>query len=136
MENILFFSIIFSLFINFTCGAINFSGVNRTFLLLYKGVIESSIAFINEDGSPNENPYFYKETLERNVDEYLFDNLTRYVTSYTVSFNFFHRDNGLTCTSKECQAVKITLDCKINYLFSYTKARNYYINSNYEPTFD
>ena len=127
MENLIFFSLIFSLFINFTMGAINFSGVNRTFLSMYKGVLESSVAYINTSGNL-VTPYFNKETLRDYVEGYLEENLTRYVTHYEASIYYFNKEDETLCTSKYCTAVKISLDCDINYFFHYAKARNFYIN--------
>ena len=128
MENLIFFSLIFSLFINFTMGAIHYSGVNRTFLTMYKGVLESSVAYINASGNL-VTPYFEKETLHDYVESYLEENLTRYVTHYEASIYYFNKEDETLCTSKYCTAVKISLDCEINYFFHYSKARNFYVNS-------
>ena len=128
MENIIFFSLIFSLFINFTWGAINFSGVNRTFLSMYKGVLESSVAYIDSRGNLVE-PYFEKEILHDYVESYLEENLTRYVTHYEASIYYFNKEDETLCTSEYCTSVKISLECEINYFFHYAKARNFYVNS-------
>ena len=128
MENLLFFSLIFTLFLNFTFGAMRLSGVNRTFLSMYKGVLESSVAYINEKGEPI-TPYFIQDTLVDYVDHYLEENLTRYVTHYEASVYFFNNEDDTLCTSDYCSAVKISLECDINYLFHYSKAKNFYINS-------
>ena len=128
MEHLIFFSLFFTLFLNFTFGAMRFSGVNRTFLSMYKGVLESSIAYVDEDGNAI-SPYFIKDTLVDYVDHYLEDNLTHYVTHYEASVYFFNEEDDTICTSEYCQAVKISLECEINYLFHYSKARNFYINS-------
>ena len=127
MENLIFFSLIFSLFINFAMGAIDFSGVNRTFILMYRGLIGCSVSMVNKDGEPVE-PYFDKEILEAYVTSYLEENLTRYVTHYQAAIYYFDKVDQIVCTGEFCQAVRISLDCEINHLFHYTKAKNYYIN--------
>ena len=110
-------------------GAINFSGVNRTFLSMYKGVLESSVAYLDKDGKAI-SPYFLKETLRDYVEAYLDENLTRYVTHYEATIYYFNKEDETLCTSEYCQNVKITLKCDINYFFKYEKARNFYILDN------
>lgn len=128
MENLLFFAIIFGMMTNFTVGAITFSGVNRTFASMYKGVIETSISTIGEGGQAHI-PYFDKTLLEKNVSKYLEDNLTRYVTHYQASIYYFDPKNGAICPYPDCYAVRITLKADINYFFKYEKAKNFYITS-------
>lgn len=128
MENLIFFTLIASLFINFTFGAMKLSGVNRTFLSMYKGILESSVAYVDKDGYPIK-PYFLQDTLEDYVTNYLDKNLTRYVTHYEASIYYFNKEDETICTSEYCQAVKISLKCDINYFFHYSKARNFYINT-------
>ena len=128
MENLIFFSLIFSLFINFSFGAMNFSGVNRTFLSMYRGLLESSVAYVDKNGNLVE-PYFDKVTLRNYVESYFEENLTRYVTHYEASIYYFNKEDDTLCTSDYCPSVKISLDCEINYFFHYSKARNFYINA-------
>lgn len=128
MENLLFFSIIFATIINFSMGAINYSGVNRTFLSMYRGLIEASTILVDADGLPIE-PYFDKTKLKAYVTSYFERELTRYVTHYEASIFYFYQDDTTICTSMECRGVKISLDCEINYFFHYSKARDFYINS-------
>ena len=106
----------------------SYSGVNRTFLSMYKGVLESSVAYVDEKGEPI-SPYFLKDTLEDYVTNYFEENLTRYVTHYEASIYYFNEEDGSLCTSKYCDAVKISLRCDINYFFHYEKGRNFYLNS-------
>ena len=129
MENLIFFSLIFALFINFSIGAMNFSGVNRTFLSMYRGLLESSVAYVDKSGQLVD-PYFDKETLRNYVINYFEDNLTRYVTHYEASIYYFSKEDDTLCTSDYCSSVKISLECEINYFFHYSKARNFYINAN------
>lgn len=132
MMNLVFFSIIFSLMVTLSFGAMNLSGVNRTFLSMHRGIFESSVVYVDEEGKPVE-PYYLKETLQSYVTEYLEENLTRYVTHYEASIYYFDHDTGEACLSNYCKAVRISLECQINYLFHYSKARDFYINAEYEP---
>lgn len=128
MENLIFFSIIFATIINFTMGAISFSGVNRTFLSMYRGLLEASTVLVDADGKPIK-PYFSKTKLKEYVTNYFEKELTRYVTHYEASIFYYYKDDTNICTSLECRAVKISLDCEINYFFHYSKARDFYIKS-------
>ena len=131
MENLIFFSLIFAMFTNFSMGAISLSHVNRTFLSMYRGILESSVAYVDAKGNPHE-AYFLKDTLKEYVKSYLKENLTQYVTDYKCAIYYFNKDDGKLCVLQYCQCVRISLDCEINYFFHYTKARNFYINSDYE----
>lgn len=131
MEYLIFFSLIFATMINFTMGAIGYSGVNRTFLTMYRGLLESSVVVVDEHDVIVE-PYFKKDVLEKYVANYFEENLTRYVTHYKASIYYINEEDESICTSRYCQAVKISLECDINYLFHYKKGKIYYINQNYE----
>lgn len=127
MENLIFFTLIFSFFLNFSFGAMKFSSINRTFLLMYKGIPESSIGYVSTSGTLIE-PYFIQDILEDYVVNYFQENLTRYVEHYEASIYYFDPDTELMCTSAYCKAVRISLECDINLFFHYAKARDYIIN--------
>jgi len=131
MEYLIFFAVIFATLFNFSMGAIAYSGVNRTFLTMYRGVLESSVALTDENNVLVE-PYFKKDVLETYVANYLEENLTRYVTHYQAKINYINEEDESVCLSKYCNAVKISLECDINYLFHYKKGKIFYINQNYE----
>lgn len=126
MTNLIFFLLILSLFANFSLGSIRYFGLNRSFVLMYKGVLEASCLKVDENGEPCV-PYFSKNLLENNVETYLNNNIKRYVDSYTVAFLYFNKDDSTICTSKYCRAVKISIRADINALFHYEKAKNYYV---------
>ena len=127
MGNIAFYALIFVLFLQFAFGAIDYSGVNRTFLNLYRGVIEASLITVGDDGEPTY-PYFDEKALKENLYTYLDENLTRYVTHYTTGLYYFDPEDELMCTSHHCSAVKITLKADINYFFHYENAKSYVVN--------
>ena len=126
MGNLAFYSLIFVLFLQFAFGAIDYSGVNRTFLNMYRGVIESALITVGEDGEPTY-PYFDETMLKENVYSYLDENLSRYVTHYTTGIYYFDLDDELMCTSHHCSGVKITLKADINYFFHYENAKSYFV---------
>ena len=107
MTNNIFFILIMSLFLNFSVGATRFSGVSRTFKLMFRGVLEVAVATIDKSG--NTNPYFNEEILEDYVDSYLKKNLTRYTKHYTVNYYYFYKDSGAVCINHECDGFKISL---------------------------
>ena len=131
MEYIIFFSIIFATLVNFTLGAMRYSAVNRTFLTMYRGLLESFVSVVDEHNVIVE-PYFKKDVLENYVANYLEENLTRYVTHYQASIYYINEEDESICTSQYCSAVKISLECEINYMFHYRKGKIYYINQNHE----
>lgn len=125
MTNLIYCAFVAILFFTFSIGAINFSGVNRTFLSMYRGLIEPSIASVDE--GENDIPYFSEPVLESYVIDFLDDNLYRYVDEYTVGFFYFNLEDGSMCTDSRCRGVKISLKCDINAMFHYEKAKDYYI---------
>lgn len=131
MANSIFFVIVLSLFLTYSFGSISFFGVNRSFSLMYKGVLENSCSYVDEGGNSCA-PYFDKEKLIDNVERYFELNLPRYVSTYSTSYFFFNVEDGSYCTSKVCRGVKISLKSEINYMFHYEKAKEYRIHSNHE----
>ena len=127
MGNIAFYALIFTLFLQFAFGAIDYSGVNRTFLNIYRGVIEASLITVGDDGEPTY-PYFDEIALKENLYTYLDENITRYVTHYTTGIYYFDLEDELMCTSHHCSGVKITLNADINYFFHYENAKSYVVN--------
>ncbi len=115
----------FSVFASFSIGSINYFGVNRTFMLMYKGVIESSLKTVDRNGLPVP-PYFDRTALKENVEIYLASNLPKYVDEYTVNYYYFDPIDKSYTTDEYVRAVKISLKCYINSLYQYEKAREFY----------
>ena len=126
MGNLAFYAFIFVVFLQFTFGAIYYSGVNRTFLNMYRGVFETSLITVGDDGEP-VYPYFDETILKNNIDNYLEENLTRYVTHYTTGIYYFDLDDDLMCTNHHCSGVKVTLKADINFFFHYEAAKSYFV---------
>ncbi len=125
MANCICYALIFAFFLNFTMGSINFSGVNRTFLGIYRAIFESSAQTIDEKANPVA-PLYKKDVLERLLKEYFDSNLTRYVSSYKMRVYYFNDETDKTiCTSTYCSNVEVSLKCYINLFFSYEKSQSF-----------
>ncbi len=129
MINTVFYLIIATLFLNFSIGSIEYFGVNRTFMLMYKGVLENSLVSIGSDGEQIE-PYFDQNKLVELSEQYFQNNLPRYVNHYTTSYLFYNYDENSYCVGKYCYSVKISLKAEINMIFHYEKARVFNIKGN------
>lgn len=127
MTNTIFYILMFSVFASFSIGSINYFGVNRTFMLMYKGVIESSLKTVDKNGLP-VSPYFDRDALKANVELYLSNNLPKYVDEYTVNYYYFDPIDKTYTTDEYVRAVKISLKAYINNLYQYEKAREFYVN--------
>ncbi len=127
MTNLIFFTIIASIMLNFSFGVMNYSGINRTFELAVKGPLEMSCLTL--DNSATEvAPYFYRDFLEENVELYFAMNLPRYTKEYTTAYYYFNDEEDRSyCTSKYCRGVKISLKAKINTFFEYENAKEFYV---------
>ncbi len=127
MTNIIFFALLASLMLNFSFGAMNYSGINRTFELAVKGPLEMSCLSLDMDAN-EVTPYFYKDFLEENMEFYFAENLPRYTNDYTTAYYYFNDgDDRSYCSSKYCRGVRVSLKAKINGLFEYKNAKDFYI---------
>lgn len=121
MGNLVFYAMFFVIFLQFTFGAIKYSGVNRTFLSMYRGVFEVSLITVGEDGEPIY-PYFGEEILKNNINTYLENNLAKYSIYYTTDIVFLdYKTDGL-CLDEYCSKVKVNLSADINYFFKYSNS--------------
>lgn len=121
MGNLVFYAMFFVIFLQFTFGAIRFSGVNRTFLSMYRGVFETSLITVGEDGEPIY-PYFSDEILENNIDTYLKRNIRKYTSNYNAEITYLDLHNDGLCLEEYCSKVKVSLNAEINMFFKYSKS--------------
>lgn len=87
------------------------SGVNRTFLLLPKGIIENSIIIIESHNY--EKPFFDIDYLQNETKRYFTVNLGEYVSTYDLSFYFFDKDGSDDHFEERYDGVSIALKTKI-----------------------
>ncbi len=127
MTNCVFFLVLATLMLNFSFGAMNYSGINRTFELAVKGPLESSCLILDMDAN-QVVPYFYKTKLEENMEYYFAMNLPRYTSDYTTAYYYFNDGEDRSyCSSKYCRGVRISLKAKVNSFFEFKKAKDFYV---------
>ena len=124
MTNMIFYVLLLALATTFSSGAMRYSGVNRTFLLLQRAIMEYSVITVDE----TSKPYYDQELLTRGVNEYFENNLTRYIKHYKTGIYFMNDDESF-CLNNHCQIVKISLQASINTFFDYDKAMVFTISS-------
>ena len=127
MTNTIFYILMFSIFASFSIGSINYFGINRTFMLMYKGVIEASLKTVDKNGLPVP-PYFDRDALKENIEVYLDNNLHKYCDEYMVNYYYFDPIDKSYSTDEYVRAVKISLKAYVNGMFQYEKAREFYVN--------
>lgn len=127
MTNCIFYSLFFVLFLNLSFGSLRISQVNRVFMSIYKGMLEASVLTISDNGEPVV-PYYNKVTLEKYVDDYLKENISRYTKEYTVNTKYFNDDSYTICESN-CHKVSINLKTTINAFYKYDKTQTFVVRS-------
>lgn len=128
MTNCIVYSLIFVLFFNFLIGSTKYSSINRSFESMYRGVFESSTSFIDSSGESIE-PYFDENRLCYLVDNYISNEISKYVSSYDLDITFFNKEDNSLCIDGYCRDVKISLSADINAFFTYKKEKVYSIYS-------
>lgn len=127
MTNCLFYSLFFALFLNVTFGSLRYSQINRSFMSVYKGMLEASVATVDIHGEPTI-PYYDAKKVVEYSDSYLSKNIARYATDYKIDITFFNKETGLLCESG-CGKVKINLKAKINFFYNYDKSQIFVVKS-------
>lgn len=129
MTNCIFYTLFFILFINVSFGSLRMSQVNRTFMSMYKGMLEASVVTIDDNGEPIY-PYYEKSFITSYVSSYLNKNISKYTKDYTLTLTFY-KDDGVTVSTStdKSRCVKFNLKANINYLFKYDKSQTYSIKS-------
>lgn len=124
MTNCIFYALFFSLFLNFGFGSLRFSQINRTFLSIFKGMVEASVYTVDTSGESTV-PYYNKNKLEGYVDDFLKHNIEKYTKNYTVDLKYLDS----TQASDESRVVSINLKAKINVFFDYDKTLTFSVMS-------
>lgn len=127
MTNCIFYTIIFVLFLNISFGSLRFSQVNRSFMSIYKGMLEASVITVDENGE-STLPYYDEHAIDTYVNEYLKREISNYVTNYDVNISYINKDTNEVCL-KACHALNITLDADINYFYKYHKTQTFIVAS-------
>lgn len=127
MTNCLFYTLFFALFLNVSFGALRFSQINRSFMSIFKGMLEASVMTIDINGNPSV-PYYNKNRVIEYSETYLSKNISRFTKEFTVDIVFYNKETGLLC-DENCEKVKISLNAKINTFYSYDKSQTFVIRN-------
>ena len=105
-----------------------YTGVNRVYLGLYKGVAESGVVSYGRYGNLLDVPYFSVETTEAAVTLYFDSTLKRYVQSYGATYMFYDKngdiDMNMPCT------FSVTLRCDISAFQHFERIAYFTIQEN------
>ena len=101
-----FTGLLFSL--NFSMQGLNRAVINTPIELLYRTV-----------SYEDEILKFEKDRVEEDLSHYYSKSLSRYCKDYTVDYYFYNKADGSMCLNNRCDAVEITVNCKLimNYTF-------------------
>lgn len=129
----LFSTIFFVLFANLSMGCLRLTQIDRTFMDSYKGMYEACVITIDSEGEPIK-PYFDQTLIRYYLAEYLEPNVKKYTTDYFMNVKFYTGDNDVQCKSERDKArkVRVFLEASINFLFGYSKGRNFVIKERTE----
>ncbi|MDD7316970.1 MAG: hypothetical protein PUG55_06065 [Bacillales bacterium] len=124
MTNIIFYTLLLSISTSFGLGAMKYSTINRTFMLLQRSVFEYAVITIDE----NNYPYYDEQLIKEGIDNYFENNIKPIVNKYTTGIIFLNDNNSL-CVNGKCQRVQVSLKANINYLFNFEKSMTFTITS-------
>ncbi len=127
MTNCVFYALFFTLFLNISFGSLKYSQINRSFMSVYKGMLEASVVSIDIHGEPTI-PYYDGKKVVEYSESYLSKNIAKYTKDYTIDITFYDKETGYLC-EQSCRKVKINLKAKINYFFSYDQSQTFIIKS-------
>lgn len=101
-----FTGLLFSL--NFSMQGLNRAVINTPIELLYRTV-----------SYEDEILKFEKDRVEADLSHYYSKSLSRYCKDYSVDYYFYNKVDGSMCLNNRCDAVEITVNCKLimNYTF-------------------
>lgn len=125
MTNCLFYSIFFALFLNISFGSLRFSQINRTFLSIYKGMLEACVITVDTKGEPIK-PIYNKQKVEDYVLTYLEENIKKYSKNFNLKTTYYD-ENFKNKTNVEIRGISITLNAKINSFYTYEKEQRFSI---------
>ena len=124
------FLVAFSLIFSFAIFHQNivFSGVNRAYLGLYKGVAERGVVLFDGSGQMLARPYFDYKITEAGVESYLQRALQSYVAEYETEYVFYNA-SGKPNYATPC-SFSITLRCDISAFQTFERTACFTIKEN------
>ena len=124
MTNCIFYAMFFALFLNVSFGSLKYSQIHRTFMSMYKGLLEACTVTVDNYGDPIE-PYF--DTLMTTYHVLQFkNNISKYTKDYSLTYKFLTDNDKIVC-KKECRRLRVTLTAKINGFYNYNNTQTFAI---------
>lgn len=102
-----------------------FTSVNNIVMNTPRELFMVSIPLFQNDSEPYL--YFDKSTLEKNVNDYYKNSVTKYVESYNVSFYYLNTGDKSMCLSNYCQAVELNFSAHVCLNVNYEKVLQFQI---------
>ena len=101
--------------------AINFSiqGLDRAII---SAPIELFLKGVTIEGSEVS---YNKTDLENTFNSYYQKVLPRYTKQYSVDYYYYNIDDGSMCITSNCEAVEITINCKLIVNYDYSRTMYY-----------
>lgn len=127
MTNCIFYSLFFVLFLNVSFGSLRFSQINRTFMNMYKGMLEASVITVDANGE-SCLPYYDIERVNSYLNNYLNKNIAKFTKGYTISTTLTNRNSTDLCYSN-CSSLNVRLTAKINQFYKYDKVQVFTVYS-------
>lgn len=123
---LVFFSALLAMFsIQFFTLNFEIQGLNRTVI---NTPIELMFATIRVG---DDQVSFDKVILERTLNSYYENQLPRYCKSYQVDYYYYNPIDESMCLSDKCNAVEISINCKLTMNYDYSRIMYYEIKDNY-----
>ncbi len=107
--------------------SIKISAINRTFLLLPRGIIENSVTILGV--TDEEKPYFDSAYLETAVRTYFVDNLVLYVAQFSLAYHYFYQDEDASYLLDRYDGVIIGLKAPLILNYQYQNSLTFTIKS-------
>lgn len=118
------------MFLTLSLGSLKFSQINRTFLSIYKGMLEACVLTVNDSGEPVK-PYYNETKVNEYVISYLDKNINRYAKDYTLTTTYYD-ENFTKASTKYSRGISINLKAKINFFTTYDKEQRFSVTSKEE----
>lgn len=96
-------------------------GLNRAIIATPIEAMYSSIILTDD------HQYFDKEKFENTLLTYYESSLSRYTNNKEIEFYYYNKSDGSMCLTNECNAVEISIKCKLIFNYDYSRTMYYEI---------
>jgi len=132
MLNILLWALLLAFSSSLFSLSFSYSGVSRSFTGLGKGIAESSVIKIDDDGTDLMKPYFDKLSFRMATEKYFASALKRYLSSnqkptYTYLFYDASSIDPSSPVSYMPTGVKLTFSCPVSIFLTYSNSVSFFI---------